>query len=519
MKKCMNVRFFLYLAFAMIVSTIVAVKIFVSQKSRLIAMIVLCVILIASLVWLVACKKKLMQFCFVMMLGIVIPFIGVYFKAESINKNTSLNVEKCYITGKIYKLDIELSENKVYFYLTDVVLKTDKNENMEQEKLKFKGKFLVQLNANNVDTSEFEIGKYLTVYATPKFYSLNNKSDEDLSYISRGINAKCYAYSYTHWLEDKVSLSFRDNVRNSTFKLFKKTNTFYTNIGFAMMFGETTVLQNEVYDVFTGTGIAHLLAVSGFHISIIIAFVSFILKKLKANNAVKFSVVLAVLGFYAYICDFSVSVIRASVMSLLLLYSSARNKEYDRLSALDFSCCLILLINPLNLFSVSFVLSFIAVLSIVLLMPIFERLLSKIFYPKLASTLSLSLSTSLGISVFQIFYFHKMPLLSMLSNLITVPLVSVLFVFLIVSVLIGGLFGFAVPLISVFGFFMKYILQFNYWISSIGLSINIGKIPAITLLLSLILMFVVSDYIFMKKRNKTVISSILGGILLILVVF
>lgn len=519
MKKCMNFRFFLFLAFAMIVSTIVAVKVFVSQKSRLIALIVLSVIFTACFIWFASRKKKSLLFLFVMMLGLAIPFAGVYLKAERINKNTSLNVEKCYITGKIYKLDIELSNNRVYFYLTDVVLKSEKNENFEQEKLKFNGKFLVQLNANNVDTSEFEIGKYLTVYASPIFYSLNSKSDEDISYISRGINAKCYAYSYTHWLDDKVSLSFRDKVRNSTYNLFKKTDTFYTNIGFAMMFGETTVLQNEVYDVFTGTGIAHLLAVSGFHISIIIAFVSFILRKLKANNGVKFCVVLAVLGFYAYICDFSVSVIRASIMSILLLYSSARNKEYDRLSALSLACCLILLINPLDLFSVSFVLSFIAVLSIVLLMPLFERLLSKIFYPKLASTLSLSLSTSLGISMFQIFYFHKMPLLSMFSNLITVPIVSALFIFLIVAVLIGGLVGFAVPLISVFGFLIKYILQLNYLISSIGLNISIGKIPAVALLTSLILMFVLSDYVFAKKRNKVVISSVLGGILLILVVF
>lgn len=518
MKKCMNFRFFLFLALALIVSIIAAVKIFVSQNSRLIILIIFAVLLIVNFVVLLFRHKRFLLISLALLIGASFCFAGVFFKANQINKNTRLNVEKCYIYGKIYKLDVELSENKVDFYLTDVELKTNRFDSDEQRKIKFNGKFFVRLNANNVDTTEFEIGKYLTVYASPTFYSLNNKNDEDLSYISRGVNAKCNAYSYTYWLDEKASLTFRDKIRNSTFSLFGKTDTFYTNIGFAMMFGETTVLENEVYDVFTGTGIAHLLAVSGFHISIIVAFVSFILNKLKSKTSVKFVVIFAVLAFYCYICDFSVSVIRASVMSILLLYATSRNIEYDRLSALSIACCLILLVNPLYLFSVSFVLSFIAVLSIILIMPVLERLLSKIFYSKLASTLSLSLATSLGISVFQIFYFHKMPLLSLFSNLITVPLVSVLFIFLIVAILLGSIFGLAVPLISVFGFFMKYVLQFNYWISSIGLNITIGKISAIALLISLVLMFLVSDYIFIKKKPKAVISCVLCGILAILVV-
>lgn len=508
----MNFRFFLCLAITLVVSTIVSVKLFVSSISKLILLGITTIVLGIVFVVFVKRKKKIFGFVLCMLLCIIIPFVSVLIKSERIKRNNSLNVENCYISGKIYKLDIQLSENRAYLYLSDVSLKSNEKE------LNFYGNFLVQMNVDNVDTSSFEIGKIITVYGSPTFYSLESNSGVDLSYISRGINAKCLAYSYTFWLNGESSLEFRDEIRNSVYADFKQTDRFYTNIGFAMMFGETSVLENDVYSVFTDTGIAHLLAVSGFHVSIIISFISFVLDKLKTKKGVKFTIIFIILGIYAYICDFSVSVMRASIMSLLLIFANGRNKEYDRLSALSLACCLIVLINPLDVFSVSFVLSFIAVLSIILLMPVLERLFNKIFYPKFASSLSLTFATSVGISVFQIYYFHKLPLLSFVSNLVTVPLVSVLFIFVILSVVFGSIIGVAVPLIEAFGFGIKYILQFNYWVANIGINLYIGNIPAFSMLIALILMFVLSDYVFIKKRSRVIISSILAVSLILLMI-
>lgn len=512
MTKHMNFRIFLCLALTMIVSIILSVKVFVSQKSKLIFLLIAIVAtIILAVLFLKRRKLFVCVLCFAF--AVIIPLVSVIVKTKRINQNNCLNVEKCYISGKIYKLDIQLTKNVAHLYLDDVTLTAN------DDALDFYGLFLVQLNLDNVDTSELETGKIVKAFGKPMFYSLEDKDDIGTSYISRNINAKCYAYSYTFWTTEQFSLTFRDKVRNSVYEFFEQTDTFYTNIGFAMMFGETTILNSEVYDVFTDTGIAHLLAVSGFHVSIIISFLSFVLDKLKTRKDVKFFIVLAVLGIYAYICDFSVSVIRASVMSILLLFASGRNKEYDRLSALSFACCLILLLNPLDLFSVSFVLSFVAVLSIILIMPPLERLLNKLFYPKFASTLSLTLATSVGISVFQIYYFHSMPLLSFISNLVTVPLVSVLFIFVILSVVFGSVLHLAVPLIKVFGFCMKYILQFNYWVSTIGFNLTIGEIPALSLLISLLLMFVISDYVFIKRKNRVIISSVLAVSLVLLMFF
>lgn len=512
MKKPMNFRFALCLVLAIILAVLLAVNVFVSQISKIIVISVLTSLCLAGIICLIIFKKRFISFLICIILAMLIPFVSLYFKTNKLKQNNSLNVENCNIYGKIYKLNIDLQNNKISLYLTDVELSY--KENYQD----FYGKFLVVLNANNADTSSFEIGRFVNVWGKPEIYTLG-ESSMATSYIARGINGMCKTYSYSCKLEDKSSTNLRDNVINNVYDSFEKTDKFYTATGFAMLFGESTVLESEVYDVFKATGISHLLAVSGFHVSIIIAFVMFILKKLKSNKYVNFAVVVSILAFYVYLCDFSVSVIRASIMSLVLLYSSSRNKEYDRLSALSLSACLILLINPLDLFNISFVLSFVAVLSIILLMPLFERLLSKIFYNKFASMLSLSLSTSLGLSVFQLFYFGKMPLLSFIANMVTVPIVSFLFIFLILSVLIGSIFGFAAPLINLFGIGMKYVLQFNNWVAGISLNLSVEHVRSLALALSLVLMFVVSDYVFLKKRDKIIASSVLGVGIIMLMIF
>lgn len=512
MKKPMNFRFALCLALAIILAVGLAVNIFVSQVSKIIIISLLASLVVAGIICLIIFKKKFIAYLISIILVMLIPFVTVYFKVNKLNQNNSLNVEKCYIYGKIYKRNVDLQNNSISLYLSNVEL-YDKENRQD-----FHGNFLVVINANNVDSTSFEIGRFVRVWGSPEIFNLG-KDSKSTSYIARGINGMCEAFSYTCKLSDEYLVNFRDEARNNVYEIFERTDLFYTSTGFAMLFGESTVLESEVYDVFKATGISHLLAVSGFHVSIIISFVLFLLKKLKSNNYVNITIVVLILTFYAYLCDFSVSVMRASIMSLVLLYASSRNKEYDRLSALSLSASLILLINPLDLFNISFVLSFVAVLSIILLMPVLERLFSKVFYGKFASMLSLSLSTSLGISVFQLFYFGKMPILSFIANMVTVPVVSFLFIFLILSILLGLVFGFAVPLVNLFGVGMKYVLQFNNWISSIGFSLSVSSVRSIALPLSVLLMFIVSDYVFLKKRDKVIVSSVIGISIILLMIF
>ena len=101
------------------------------------------------------------------------------------------------------------------------------------------------------------------------------------------------------------------------------------------------------------------------------------------------------------------------------------------------------------------------------------------------------------------------PILNVISNLLTIPVVGILFIFLIISVIIGPMFGVTTYLIEAFGFCMKYIVQFNNWIVKNGLYIIRGDFSEIALVLSVLLMFIISDYVFLKKRIKLSLTGLL----------
>ena len=503
------------MALSVIASTILASCVFVSQGLRLGFVIAFSVVFLIVLINFAVFRKKFLILLSIGLLIAIIPMLSIYCKSKTLVNNNAMLSEKCTYTGKIESLAEELDRNAIFIELSDVrILKG------EEEKV-FKGHVYVHLVANGVDTSKLDIGKIVTIYNSELVGMNLNKgsSESDRYYLSRGINAKGFVFGHNFSIEDKFSLNLRDKVKNLVYKDFEKTDTFFTNIGYAMLFGESSVLSDDVYGVFKDSGIAHLLAVSGFHISIIVSFLLFILNKLRANKYAKLSVVAIILLFYAYLCSFSVSVIRASIMSLLLIYARNRNKEYDKLSALSLAAVFILLICPMQFFNISFIFSFVAILSIILLTPIFERLLSNIFHEKISASISLSFAVCLGIMVFQLYYFGRYPILSVFSNVITIPVVSVLFIFLIISVLIGPIFNITVPLIKAFGSCMKYIVQFNSWISRNGLYINVGVSGRLALVLSLFLMFVVSDYLFVRKRTKWAISVPLVTMIVLMMIW
>ncbi len=497
------------------ISIILATCVFVSANLKLVLILGLIGIFLIFLITFALFRKRILLVISVCLLAAIIPLGSIYFKTMKLEKNKSLTNKEFSYTGTIYKISQNLDNNVITFYLNDVEIVYN-----DLETKKFYGDIYVRLYADGVDTSKLSIGSKIRARDLDfKCLTLSKSSTEyDKRNISNGVSATSYLFSYNYVVEERGELNLRENIKARVYGLFDGTNYLFTNIGYAMIFGESSILDNDVYEVFKNSGIAHLLAVSGFHISVIVAFLNFILNKLKANKYLRLSIIGILLLGYAYLCSFSVSVIRASIMALLLIYSINRNKEYDRLSALSLAAIFLLTLNPMQLFNLSFILSFMSVLSIILLMPLFERVFSKFLNEKVSSSLSISLAVCIGTMVFQLYYFRTFPVISVISNLVTIPAVGVLFIFLIISVLICGLFPFATPLINVFGGGMKYIININNWLSGGGLHFSAGNLSAVALILSIVIMFVVSDYVFLNKKIKwpLAVAGLIGLTLLII---
>jgi competence protein ComEC len=263
-----------------------------------------------------------------------------------------------------------------------------------------------------------------------------------------------------------------------------------------------------VESAFRTTGIAHLLAVSGLHVSIIALLVSFVLKLFKVSKMTNFGIMFVLLLFYSYLCDFSVSVLRASIMTLFLLYLRARGKCYDSLTALSISLCLILIIDPLKLFNVSLILSFMAVLSIILMLKVFEALFEKCFHKKISGSLALIFAVQVGLVLVQLYFFNNYSVMSLICNFISVPIATIAFVLLILGTVVSAMIPFMSFICLGYDYLMGLVVKFNYTISKAGFVFSLNNFNFLVVILGIMLLLFLSDYIFIKKRYKAIGASV-----------
>lgn len=217
----------------------------------------------------------------------------------------------------------------------------------------------------------------------------------------------------------------------------------------ALLLGDTEELDYKTDTALKISGIRHIIAVSGLHVSIFFGALEVLtLRKRYLTALVGFPALLA----FAAVMGFSPSVSRACLMVSLMLLARILNREYDGPSALSFAVVVILGVNPASITSVSFQLSVASVAGIFLFQPGIQRWLLAQFgvlRPKtgksrLAHWISSSVSVSLGATILttplSAWYFGTVSLVSVATNLLTLWMVSILFYGLCLTSLAGLIF-------------------------------------------------------------------------------
>ncbi|WP_194529514.1 ComEC/Rec2 family competence protein [Zobellia roscoffensis] len=195
----------------------------------------------------------------------------------------------------------------------------------------------------------------------------------------------------------------------------------------ALLLGQRNDISEETYTDYKNAGAVHILAVSGLHIGILLVLLQFLLRpmeRLPRGKTLKLFLVVLLLWGFALLSGFSASVVRAVTMFSFVAYSMYLNRPKNTFNILALSMFFILLvINPNLLFQVGFQMSYAAVLAIVWLYP----LLQKLWFPKkkmvrkIWQLLSVSIAAQLGVLPISLFYFHQFPGLFFISNLLIVP--------------------------------------------------------------------------------------------------
>jgi len=172
----------------------------------------------------------------------------------------------------------------------------------------------------------------------------------------------------------KLFYDIRVHMKNKIYELLPEGAR---ELCIGILIGERSDIEDEITESFRNSNLTHMLAVSGAHISYIILGISVLLNKVGKKN-LRF-VTIAFLLFFMGITEFTPSVERASMMSILLLLSNLIHRKSDIYTNLAFSAIMILIFNPYAILNIGFQLSYGGTIGIVLL----NKRISKWFYDKL----------------------------------------------------------------------------------------------------------------------------------------
>lgn len=226
-------------------------------------------------------------------------------------------------------------------------------------------------------------------------------------------------------------LALRENIGNRIESLFPAA----PGEAKGMILGDTSDIDDEMLTAFRNTGIAHLLAVSGLHVSLLAAAFSLLFRR---NAWVRFAAVALFCALYAAITAFSPPVVRSGIMLCVGLLAFPLKRRLDAVSSLSAAFLLILLYNPYSLWNAGFQLSFVAVLSMILLAPLFQRPLARLGSGA-SGLIGASVAVVVGTLPTSAYFFGQAQLLSLVTNLFVIPIAGVFLIPAFAGVLLSYL--------------------------------------------------------------------------------
>ncbi len=222
----------------------------------------------------------------------------------------------------------------------------------------------------------------------------------------------------------------------------------------ALLLGDKGFMPDTLKRDMRTLGISHMLAVSGLHLSVLSAFISFILKRLKLAMKARCAVMILFVLTYMTVCGFAVSVVRAGIMLIFYLTACLLDEKNSSGTSLLFSGALIVFFSPFSLLDCGFLMSFLATCSILLFSAYSrERRVTRdkyALYRALFESLGISVAAQVAVMPVSLFVFDGMSVAAPLSTLLFTPFLSLLLYFIPVLLLLWPIPGLSHILSEVF---------------------------------------------------------------------
>lgn len=387
------------------------------------------------------------------------------------------NIEKVEITGiivsdkdekeykNVYNIEVISVNNSKNFKNTNLYINVDKKINLSYGDLvNIKGKFKnpdSQRNYGGFDYKEYL--KTKNIYGT---VNVNNIKTIDKN-KGNIIFTKIY--------------EIREKIKNEAKKFLKQEEY---SIFLGLILGDTSNIDDQIQENFQNSNMSHILAISGMHISYIIIGITILLNKTIGKRKSKI-ITIFILIMYIMLTGFSPSIIRASLMGVIVLIGGIIHRKSDTWTSMAISLFIILIYNPYLITNIGLQFSYIGTIGIILFNKNILKLLNKgkKNESKIKEILSVTISAQICLLPLILFHLNTFGIYFLITNIlisfIIGPIIIIGFIFLIFIILKSSYLILAITTSSIISLLLNsnlsiIILIINFLISIISIILNWG---------------------------------------------
>lgn len=285
-------------------------------------------------------------------------------------------------------------------------------------------------------------------------------------------------------------------------------------ISAALIYGDRQNIEDEVLDAYQSLGVIHLLAVSGLHVGLIVSALFYILLRMGITKERVYEILLVILPIYMILAGASPSVVRATLMTMVVLFCLRLKMRIHPLDGICYVYLAYLFISPYVLFHIGFQLSFLISFSLIIS--------SQSIFAHLSGYLKSLLAVTIQSQFFSLpiifFHFYEFSLLSFPLNMVYIPFISVIIlpsvfiVFFLMLILPNIASLFANILEKMLAFAHRVLLYFDQL--QVG-TITLGKITELQAIFMFIIV-VFGCYQFEKRRRlqDLIVPTVLFALLI-----
>lgn len=431
-----------------------------------------------------------------------IKFIGTVIEEEK---------ESEYYNNYIVKVN-NINEKENYKNIC-LLIKIKKNKNTENKKLKYGDLIFISGLFEHATTRRnykgFDYSQYLK---TKNIYGICKTDVNSLKVLKED---SCFVTNM--WI-NKLRNALKNNLRT-----LLPSDT--ASIAIALFLGDSSLIEDTQKQTFSNASLSHVLAISGMHVTYVIVGCSWILNRFDKRKSKYVFIVFLI--FFAQLVGGSPSVIRAVIMSSIMIVSKIFYRKSDVINNISISCFIILIINPYNILNLGFQLSFLGTLGIVLFNKKIEEYLDDLHFDKyklsnknkkhnksetinknkstnlkkLKSLIITSISANILILPILIYNFNIFSVTFLFSNILISPILGIIFLIGYITVIISvASIKIAIP----FAKFLNILIKIFNYIAIFSSNIEITRVLVTTPNIITVVLYYIAIIYFFYYRSKVI---------------